>query len=485
MAYTTIDNPELYFQTKLYTGNGGTQSITLDGSENMQPDWVWIKKRNGSADHSIMDSVRGVRKSLRSNSVAAEYTESSGFSSFDSNGFSFDGTAYNHVNRNGDTFVSWNWLAGGTAPAITYTVKVVSDSGNKYRFNDYGTSAVTLDLQEGGTYTFDLSDSSNDGHPMKFSETSNGSHGGGSTYSTGIVYQLDGASVTESNYVSNFNSASSRKIIITVAASAPTLYYFCHYHSGMGGQVNTNSTFGSSNFSGSIQSTVSAGTTQGFSIVSYTGTGSLATIGHSLGSAPAWLIFKKRSEARDWMVYHHKNTSAPETDFLLLNSADATVDNDNFMNDTAPTSSVFTVKGFNEVNKSSQTYICYAFTEKKGYSKFGSYIGGGSSFPFIYTGFKPAMVIFKNTSTSNRQWQLLDNKRSSSGGNNVINITISPNNSNDESWWGTNNYADFLSNGFKLRSSYDGVNESSGNYIYMAFAESPFVNSNGVPTNAR
>ena len=227
MAYTTIDDPELYFQTDLFTGNAtDNTSYTLDGSENMQPDWIWIKNRTDSEQHRLMDSVRGASKVIKSSGSGAEEDVSNHLKSFDTNGFTLG--IDNAVNGNGDSMVAWCWKAGGTAPAITYSVKVVSDSGNKYRFDDFGTSAVTLDLQEGGTYTFDLSDSSNDGHPMKFSETSNGSHGGGSTYSTGIVYQLDGASVTESNYVSNFNSASSRKIIITVAASAPTLYYFCH-----------------------------------------------------------------------------------------------------------------------------------------------------------------------------------------------------------------------------------------------------------------
>ena len=108
---------------------------------------------------------------------------------------------------------------------------------------------------------------------MKLSTTANGTHGGGSSYNTGVTYQLDGSSVTESAFVSGFSSASSRKLIITVAASAPTPYYYCHYHSGMGGQANTNSTLGSSNFSGSIQSTAKVNATAGFSIVTYTGNG--------------------------------------------------------------------------------------------------------------------------------------------------------------------------------------------------------------------
>ena len=137
-----------------------------------------------------------------------------------------------------------------SAPSKTYAVTVVSDSGNKYRFDGFGTSAVTLDLQEGGTYTFDQSHSSNSGHPFRFGTSANGSD-----YTTGVT-----TSGTPGN-----SGAYTR---ITVAAGAPTLYYACSAHSGMGGQANTNSTSGSSNFSGTIQSNNSANVDAGFSIVS-------------------------------------------------------------------------------------------------------------------------------------------------------------------------------------------------------------------------
>ena len=250
----------------LYTGNGGTQSIT--GLE-FQPDWVWTKERGtgtggGSSNHQLYDAVRGATKRLESSNTSDEDTISNGLTSFDSNGFSIG--SHSAINDNSVANVAWNWDAGETDSA-TYTVKVVSDSGNKYRFNDFGTSAVTLDLAEGGTYTFDQSDSSMSSHPMQLSTTANGTHGGGSAYSTGVTYQLDGSTVTASAFISGFSSASSRKLIITVAASAPTLYYYCYYHSGMGGQANTNSTLGSSNFDGSIQTTVKVNASAGFSLL--------------------------------------------------------------------------------------------------------------------------------------------------------------------------------------------------------------------------
>ena len=480
MSYTNgLDNPELFFQTKLYTGNGSsTQAITLDGSENMQVDWCWIKNRDASEAHALFDSVRGADNWLSSNTTSAETNYGGGYGvlSFDSDGFTVgNGTA---VNQNSQKIVGWNWKAGGSAPAITYTVKVVSDSGNKYRFDDFGTSAVTLDLQEGGTYTFDLSDSSNNGHPMKFSTTSNGSHGGGSTYSTGVVYQLDGASVTESNYVSNFNSASSRKIIITVAASAPTLYYFCHYHSGMGGQANTNSTFGSSNFSGSIQANVSANTTAGFSIVSWTGDENASSnVGHGLGSDLGMIIIKNRIDAEHWEVWHKNLTST--SDYRLLLSGTIAENNNAAFFSEAPTSTVFTPGSNGAINGSGDAMIAYCFAEKKAYSKIGSYTGNNNADgPFVFLGFKPAVVIIKKSSASGSNWRIHDNRRLGyNGGNNELYINTN----------GTEgpNRLDILSNGIKIITTDTAYNASGETYVYMAFAESPFVNSNGVPTNAR
>ena len=133
MAYTTIDNPELYFQTKLYNGDNSSQSITFDGEENMQPDWVWIKSRNGNGrDHCLYDSVRGVNKRLQTNSSDVEDTTSGQLTSFDSNGFSM-GTAEADINSGGRTYVSWNWKAGSSVSGTTTgsgTSKAYSGSVN-------------------------------------------------------------------------------------------------------------------------------------------------------------------------------------------------------------------------------------------------------------------------------------------------------------------------------------------------------------------
>ena len=175
--------------------------------------------------------------------------------------------------------IFWSWLMGGTTASQTYKVVVVSDSGNKYRFRNstdtatFG-SSVTLDLQEGGTYTFDVSDSTMSSHAFVLG-TSSGVDG---SYSTGVTYKLDGVTKTYSQYTSGFSSAFI-KTINYCRLPFTTLYYNCSVHSGMGGQINTNSTHGSSNFDGSIQSLVCANATPGCSIVKYSGTGSSQTIG--------------------------------------------------------------------------------------------------------------------------------------------------------------------------------------------------------------
>mgnify|MGYP003116242438 CR=1 FL=1 len=349
MAYTTIDNPELYFQTKLYTGNGGTQSITLDGSENMQPDWVWLKRRDSADNHNTFDSVRGATHRLITNLNNAQDTVTNMLTSFNSDGFSVG--SHEGVNGSSMTYASWNWKAGTS-------------------------------------FTNDAS-------------------------ATGV---------------------------------------------------------------GSIDSAGSVNTDAGFSIISFTDGGSNATIAHGLGVVPKVIIIKNRAASEGWYSYWQPLGNDKQ---LRLNSTAASADAGSMWNDTTPTSSVFSLDT-NTAGLSSGNYISYCFAEKKGYSKFGSYTGNGNADgTFVYTGFKPAFVLIKVTSTTN-DWEIHDNKRGSS---NVINAILQPNLSDAESTSGRE--IDFLSNGFKLRNSGTQNNLSGGTFIYMAFAESPFVNSNGVPNNAR
>ena len=165
---------------------------------------------------------------------------------------------------------------------------------------------------------------------------------------------------------------------------------------------------GSANTDGSINSTVSANTTAGFSIVSYTGTGSNASVGHGLGVAPSMIIVKSRSST-DWWICYHKTQGA--TKYIALNFSNAVATNSGIWNDTEPTSSVFSIGTNGGTNGNGNNYIAYCFAEKTGYSRFGSYVGNGNADgAFIHTGFKPKFVFLKNTTNGNRG-VIYDNKR--------------------------------------------------------------------------
>ena len=229
------------------------------------------------------------------------------------------------------------------------------------------------------------------------------------------------------------------------------------------------------NNSGSISSQVRANATAGFSIVSYTGTGSAATIGHGLGVAPNVLIIKNRGTGnRIWLVYHSANTSEPATEYLQLDSTAATADDNSAFNDTAPTSTVFSVGTSASSNNSSEGHIAYCFSEVAGYSKFGKYTGNGNaSGTFVFTGFRPAWVLIK-CSSSTFNWMIYDSKR---GAFNLIDEYLMANSENAEAGSSSDNPIDFLSNGFKLRYTNTSTNQSGGTYIYLCFAESPFKNA--------
>ena len=240
---------------------------------------------------------------------------------------------------------------------------------------------------------------------------------------------------------------------------------------------------GSSNTDGSINTTyTSVNTTAGFSISKYTGTGNAGTVGHGLGVAPKVIIIKNISQTTDWVFGHQElDASAPWTKYLELNSNVAVLDNTVF-NDTAPTNSVFSVGGDGKVSSGAGSHVAYCFAEKRGYSKFSSYTGNGNADgPFIYTGFKPAFVLTK-TATSTYHWSVNDNKRNTF---NPSDKRLYPSQNNAEAT--SDSYdIDFLSNGFKIKSSSVSFNNSGDNVIYMAFAENPLVDSTGkIPATAR
>ena len=335
-----INKPNLYFNTKLYTGTGSSQSITGVG---FQPDWTWIKNRDGTDWHILTDSVRGATKELYSNATNAEATNVNQLTSFDSDGFSIGGAS--ETGRSSNNFASWNWLgANGTA----------------------------------------------------------------------------------------------------------------------------------SNTDGSITSTVSANTTSGFSIVSYTGTGSSMSVGHGLSQKPDIVIFKNRDAVVNWGVY--TDLIDGSYDFLYLNQTNAKADSGSY----SASANTFSFSASSTVaNTSGEKVIAYCFHNVKGFSKMGTYTGNGNADgTFIYLGFKPAFVLVKNTSRS-QDWVIHDTKRDLTNLNTDI---LRPNLSDAEATFGA---VDLLSNGFKARSSTAYLNYSGDTFIYMAFAENPLVGTNNIPATAR
>jgi len=219
------------------------------------------------------------------------------------------------------------------------------------------------------------------------------------------------------------------------------------------------------NTSGTITSTVRANISAGFSVVTYTGTASNRTVGHGLGVAPSLIIVKNRSSAVNWRVYH---SALGGNKAIFLNTTDAADTWADYWNNTAPTSTTFSIGPESGVNGSGNNMIAYCWTPVAGYSAFGSYTGNGSTDgPFVYTGFRPAVVLVK-MSSSTGNWTILDDKRE---GYNVDNDPLYPNLSDAE---GTTDLIDITSNGFKVRTTDATFNTSSGTYIYAAWASAPF-----------
>ena len=234
---------------------------------------------------------------------------------------------------------------------------------------------------------------------------------------------------------------------------------------------------GSSNSSGSITSTVSANTTAGFSIVKYTGTGANATVGHGLGVAPSWILFKNLSSARNWIVYH-KSIGATKNLYLDLDNAANT--SSTTFNDTAPTSTVFSIGTSVGVNESGDDIIAYCFAEKAGFSKFGRFTANANANgPFLYCGFRPRLLIIKRDNSA-APWSTVDAARNT---HNQVNLELKlDTNAADAN---QTDGCDFLSNGVKLRDAADMNSGNNDTFVYHAFAEAPLVGSNNIPCNAR
>jgi hypothetical protein len=360
--------------------------------------------------------------------------------------------AYTNIDDPSAYFQTATYTGNGT------TTNNVTNTGNSNLQPDW----VWI-KQRSATQDHVVTDSSRDGEVASGTNlvlTPNTTEAEASSTGFGINYATNGI---------NFDAAWAK-----VNASGQT--YVAWQWKANGGTTSTNT-------DGSINTTVQANTDAGFSIVGYTCPDPITnfTIGHGLGVTPDVIIVKTRDGSRNWGVYHKSLTAPAENRNLKLNLTNAEAAESTFWANTAPTSSVITIAQNASVNFQGHNYIAYCFAEKQGYSKFGKYVGNGSNTngTFIYTGFKPAFIMAKRTDANAHNWFIWDTKRAPS---NRVEAVLKPNSSAVES---SLFQIDILSNGFKHYNNYGSTNESGASYIYMAFAEHPFVTSTGIPTTAR
>jgi hypothetical protein len=470
LASASLPEPSIidgsnHFNTVLYTGNSGTQEVTGVGFKTA---FLWGKTRNDTFSHALHDSVRGFGQRLVTNDDVVESTRADSITAVGSDSFTLG--SQGDLNTSGKTMVAWNWKLGGDSPTKTYKVVVVSDSGNKYRFRNsaddttYAASAVTLDLQEGGTYTFDQSDSSNSGHPFRFYTAADKS---GGEYTTGVT-------------TSGTAGSAGATVTIILAASAPTLYYQCSAHAGMGGQINTNSTHGSTNFDGTLIATVSANVEAGFSIATWTGNNVENTIiPHGLGGTIDCVITKSRTIVTSPWLFLHSAIASDTANILRLNATAAATNGSSTLaygNPEELTSVGFklgrgTSSSMNYVNGTGRTYVGYCFKNVDGFLKCGEYTGGGGTDgSYVHLGFRPVFVLLKENTV--RNWVISYDDETYYNG---LTHSLFPNITQAED---ENVRLDFLSNGFKLRTTSTSWNDTGGSFIYIAFADQPQKYSN-------
>ena len=277
------------------------------------------------------------------------------------------------------------------------------------------------------------------------------------------------AETTYSQYLKSFNSDGF--VLGTDSGINQSSQTFVSWNWKAGGSASNNT-------DGNKTISLSVNTTAGFSVGTYAGTGQDSTIGHGLGAVPDWLMIKNRSSgSRKWQLWHNGLTGTNK--YLAIDRSGAELTDSASWDNTAHSNTVWNTYGSGEANQNGENFVCYAWTSIQGFSKFGSYTGNGNADgPFIYTGFKPAWIMTKQINGGS-SWIVHDNKRD-------------PINPIDEFFTveerdavGDLDSFDLCSNGFKVRTSNGDRNSSGDSFAYWAFAESPLVNSEGIPNNAR
>jgi hypothetical protein len=475
----TIKRGDEAVDVALYTGNDTQRDITGLG---FSPDLVWIKKRSSSGNHSLMDTVRGATKNLVPNDSQGEGTEPGYLNAFLSNGFSIGTSGI--VNDGNSTYVGWAWDAGDA----TTTIAAGALNSSAYDQSQTWSSSLT------STQTFNLATTrAFDGDLSTLAATANATTANilftktftnvtklrvYMDHATSYRVRINGGTWHTDSSLGASSNASWRDLTSIIPANGTVN----SIESDTGGQNNgvnwsavevngvllVDSGVSVTNVP-SIATTVRANPTTGFSIVTATQGSGNSTWGHGLNAKPEFIIMKARNASFNWYV-SHSGLDNQSTKFLILNSTNSVATNANWFASTEPTSSVITSKAGGMWNQGDD-FVAYCFAPVDGYSSFGSYQGDGSSDgPFVYTGFKIALLLVKSSSDASN-WRIVDNARNV---HNPVDANLYPNLSNAEA---SQTVFDFLSNGFKARGTAGDTNQGGRTYIYAAFAEHPFASN--------
>ena len=513
---TVIARPDQYVGISTWSGDGNTRDISVG----LKPDLVWIKNISSSSYwHQLQDSVRGPAKSLFSNEQNAEDANSgSGYlSSFNYSGFTVTAGSVdiNNVNGSSNNYVAWAWKAGGNKNTFnvddvgyasasdvnmnvgglnisfynqnqTWSNDLVSDTGTYFgthtpdkAFDGDPTTKCTSSTGTGGTLTLDLSNNNLTGTLEVVTNTGMRvavTHSGGTT-------TISAATSPDQEETINFGYLTSISEIVVTGVTAPSNAML--YRIKLNGAELIDSGVSVTNVPSIANTGCSVGTKQGFSIIGYTGTDNASdTISHGLSQKPDFAIFKNRTDGTDdWIVYHSSQGATKRGKLNLANAFDSQTSQ---FNDTEPTSSLFTIGTYDNINKLSKNYISYIWHNVPGLQKFGQFTGNSDADgAYVELGFKPAILLIKNDNSTG-DWIIWDNERNPY---NPVNRQVWPyTNSGTYGAYdqvGSNYPLDFLSNGFKMRTTDADMNDSGRTYIYAAWAEAPTVNLYGGGANAR
>ncbi|BAQ93232.1 fiber protein [uncultured Mediterranean phage uvMED] len=505
----TIADGSQYFDTKLYTGNGSTQTIS---GLNFSSDLVWIKRRDGSGqDHVLQDSVRGFTGTTKlSSSSTSQENAGSGtvtspeygyISAASSTGFDITAsTSGDQVNKNTWSYAAWAWDAGSSNTTIA------AGSLNSSVYNQGSTNYTTSQVTGSDhSWTGGATNGMFDGRSDRVRAASSGSsftwntsivvntlrlkvHNEGGAAGQGGTFTVTDSSGTRSFSVPNSTNADVTNGVLqftNVPVSGTLTQIVCNggsggYQSGIAvveidGKILVDSGVTPPNVP-SIASTVRSSPESGFSIVTYSAA-SNPLIGHGLSAVPEFVIVKVLNASSHWTIFHKDLGVNKE---LRFTTAAASTVSGIWGTDSMWTSSTFGVyQTINQLDNNYGNMVAYCFNSVEGYSSVGSYIGNGSSSdgPFVYTGFKVAWLMVKNTTTSGETWTIYDAARDP---HNLATNRLQPNASDAETSGTVQRDKDFLSNGFKVRGNSGEQNTSGDNYVYLAFASNPFASNGGL-----